>query len=51
MIDAPDSLDRSAAADLLEATPDWAMLAISLALVVGWLSWIGVTAWRLVAGM
>ncbi len=50
MIDAHESLDRGATADLLEAAPDWTMLAISAALVVGWLSWIGVTAYRLAAG-
>jgi hypothetical protein len=51
MIDAGESLDRGTTADLLEATPDWAMLAISFALIAGWLSWIGVTAYRLVAGL
>jgi hypothetical protein len=50
MIEAPDSLDRGAGVDLLEATPDWAMLSLSVTLIVGWMSWIGVTAYRLIAG-
>jgi hypothetical protein len=42
-------LDRSAAADLLETTPDWVMLAIIVVLITGWMSWIAVAAYRLFA--
>jgi len=45
MIDAPDRLARGAS--LLDAAPDWTMLAISALLLVGWLAWIAVAAYRL----
>ena len=46
MTDAPDR--RARGARLLEATPDWAMLAVSTLLVVGWLAWIAIAAYRLI---
>jgi hypothetical protein len=46
MIEAPDQ--RARGASLLEAAPDWAMLAVSTLLVVGWLAWIAVATYRLI---
>jgi hypothetical protein len=47
MTDAHKHLDRRSPADLLEATPDWVMLAIIVVLIAGWLSWIAVAGYRL----
>jgi len=33
--------------DVWDASPDWTMLAISVALLVGWALWLGVIAYRL----
>ncbi len=47
MTDLREQVERRSAADLLESTPDWASLAIMVVLVAGWLSWIGIAAYRL----
>jgi hypothetical protein len=47
MTETHNQLDRRSAADLLEATPDWVMLAIIVVLIAGWLSWIAVAGYRL----
>jgi hypothetical protein len=31
-------------------SPDWAMLALALLLVAGWLGWVGAAAYALVTG-
>jgi hypothetical protein len=41
-------MKRSVQSDL--ASPDWAMLALALLLVAGWLGWVGAAAYSLVAG-
>jgi hypothetical protein len=40
-------IDDKAASDLWDSQPDWIMLTISAALVMGWALWIGVIAYRL----
>ena len=35
-------------ADLVDATPDWVMVATVTVLVTAWLSWFAVTAYRLI---
>jgi hypothetical protein len=41
-------MKRSVESD--RASPDWAMLALALLLVAGWLGWVGATAYTLVVG-
>jgi hypothetical protein len=45
--DLQEQIDDKAASDLWDARPDWMMLTISAALVMGWVVWIGVIAYRL----
>lgn len=42
-----EQVTEKTTSDLWDARPDWLMLAISAALVVGWVLWIAVTAYRL----
>jgi len=51
MTNAHDHLERRAAADLLEATPDWVMLAVVMMVIAGWLSWMAIASYRLVMGI
>jgi hypothetical protein len=48
MTEAHKPLDRSAAVELLDNTPDWLMLAIIVVLIAGWLSWIAAATYRLI---
>ncbi len=43
-------VDQDLAAEILEKTPDWVMLALTVVLVGGWLSWIAAAAYRLFLG-
>jgi len=45
--DLRERIDEQAASDLLDSRPDWMMLSVSVALVMGWVLWIGVIAYRL----
>ena len=47
MTDLREQIDDTAASDLFDGQPDWMMLTISAALVMGWVVWIGVIAYRL----
>ena len=47
MTDLRERIDERAASDLLDSRPDWMMLTVSVALVMGWVLWIGVIAYRL----
>jgi hypothetical protein len=49
MSDLRERINDSAASDLWDVQPDWLMLAVTVALVVGWLVWFAVIIYRLLA--
>jgi hypothetical protein len=49
MTDLQERINDSAASDLWDVRPDWLMLGVTGALVVGWLVWFAVIIYRLLA--
>jgi hypothetical protein len=45
--DFQDRMNDKPANELWDASPDWFMLATGAALLVGWVVWIGIIAYRL----
>lgn len=47
MTDLREQINDQAASDLWDSRPDWMMLTICAVLVMGWVLWIGIIAYRL----
>jgi hypothetical protein len=47
MTDLQERINERAASDLWDVQPDWLMLVVTGALVVGWLVWFAVIIYRL----
>ena len=47
MTDLQESMNDKPARELWDASPDWFMRATGAALLVGWVLWIGIIAYRL----